>query len=118
MLALQLVELNDCAINLLEAGRTREAAAGFRHLLSLQPSAPAASAAYFNLGIAMKDLSLHRDAATAYLAALDLKPDFPQAHFNLARSFQMLADDPGPAGYLRAPHALRREVLLRAAHRR
>lgn len=64
----------------------------------------------------MKDLARHRDSATAYLAALQLRPDFPQAHFNLARAFQMLADDPGTGGYLRRSPTARRDVLLRAAH--
>ena len=112
-----LFELHDDAIAMLEAGRSHEAASSFRRVARLAASEPEhAAAAYFNLGIAMKDLSRQHDAATAYLAALELQPVFPQAHFNLARAFQMLADDEGRAGYLRRPRHERRELLLRAAH--
>ena len=103
------------AIALLNAGRSAEAAVGFRQVIRLKASNEATAAAYFNLGIAFKDLARHQDSAVAYLSALRLRPAFPQAHFNLGRSFQLMADDPGPAGYLRH-HAARRELLLRAAH--
>lgn len=106
---------NDAAIDLLHLGRPAEAAARFRHAIFLQPTGHAAATAYFNLGIALKDLSRHHDASVAYLSALQLRPAFPQAHFNLGRSFQMMADDPSAAGYLHR-HAGRREILLRAAH--
>ena len=103
--------LNDAAINLLEGGQSREAAAAFRRVIELSEGSSAA-AAYFNLGIAMKDLSRHHDSATAYLAALELRPSFPQAHFNLARAFQMLSNDAGRAGSLRhrATHLLVRKT--------
>ncbi|KAL1523344.1 hypothetical protein AB1Y20_018289 [Prymnesium parvum] len=106
--------LNDAAVALLEAGRAREAASAFRRAIQLAPNRHDAAAAYFNLGIAFKDQSRHFDSVVAYLEALTLRPAFPQAHFNLARSFQILADDPSPHGLLRH-HARRRDALLRAA---
>ena len=96
----------------LEDGRIREAAAGFRRVISLQPTS---AEVYYNLGIALKDLDRNRDSATAYLTALLLRPAFPQAHFNLGRAFQLLSDDPRPGGLLRS-HSARREALFRAAH--
>ena len=105
-------EVNDVAIAMLNAGRSAEAAVGFRQVLRLKASNEATAAAYFNLGIAFKDLARHQDSAVAYLSALRLRPAFPQAHFNLGRSFQIMADDPGPAGYLRR-HAARRESQYR-----
>jgi Flp pilus assembly protein TadD len=103
---------NDDAIQLLNRGDASGAAAGFRKALWLQPYA---AESYFNLGIALKDQSRHHDSIVAYVAALKLRPAFPAAHFNVGRALQMLADDPGPAGYLRH-HPARRQALLRAAH--
>ena len=54
--------LNDGAIELLNAGRPAEAALGFRRAIALQPSGPEAAAAYFNLGISLKDRGRHRDS--------------------------------------------------------
>lgn len=104
--------MNDRAIELLHSGHAAAAAAGFRRAIQVQPTA---AESYFNLGIALKDLSRNQDSAVAYLSALALRPDFPQAHFNLGRCFQMLADDSGPSGLLRH-YAGRRQALLRAAH--
>lgn len=107
--------LNDAAIVHLNSGNAGVAASLFRRALTIMPDGEMAAAAYFNLGIALKDLGRHRDSATAYLSALHLHPSFPQAHFNLGRCFQMLADDAGASGYLNSP-AARRQILLRAAH--
>ena len=90
----QLADINNRAIDLLEAGRSHEAAAGFRAAIALAPLGPEA---YYNLGIAYKDLHRHHDSVSAYLAAISLRPAFPEAHFNLGRALQMLTDDPGPA---------------------
>ena len=107
--------LNDAAIVHLNSGHAGVAASLFRQALASVPKGEMAAAAYFNLGIALKDLGRHRDSATAYLSALHLHPSFPQAHFNLGRCFQMLADDAGASGYMNSP-AARRQILLRAAH--
>ena len=111
------VAVNDEAIALLNAGHPHEAALSFRHAIRLTSSRDGyrLAAIFFNLGIAMKDLGRHHDSIIAYLTAIRLRPVFPQAHFNLGRSFQILADDPGPGGYLRLAVA-RKQVLLRAAH--
>ena len=89
---------NDAAIDLLHAGRTSEAAAGFRAALVVQPDGPEA---YYNLGIAYKDQGRHYDSMVAYNAALALRPTFPEASFNAGRALQMITDDPGPLGLLR-----------------
>jgi tetratricopeptide (TPR) repeat protein len=104
--------INDQAITLLNAGDAAAAAEGFRRAIKLQPTS---AESYFNLGIALKDLSRHQDSAVAYLAALELRPTFHQAHFNLGRCFQIIADDLGPGGTLRN-FKLRRQSLQRAAH--
>ena len=108
--------MNDLAIELLQAGRPAEAAAGFRAAVAQLEAPSERAAAYFNLGIALKDQSRSHDSIVAYLQALRLKPAFPQAHFNLARAFQMRSDDPSPLGSLRGPPAAREADLLRAAH--
>ena len=108
----RLAELNNAAIDLLEAGRSHEAAAGFRAAIALAPFGPEA---YYNLGIAYKDLKRHHNSVSAYLAAISLRPAFPEAHFNLGRALQMLTDDPGPHGLMH-DHELRKAALLRAAH--
>ena len=103
--------LNNAAIDLLEAGHSHEAAAGFRAVISL---APLSSEAYYNLGIAFKDQQRNQDSVSAYLAALSLRPAFPEAHFNVGRALQMMTDDPGPRGLLH-DHDLRTAALQRAA---
>ena len=110
------VAIHDAAVGHLNAGRVLLAVRLFREVIQLQPRGPSAATAYFNLGIGLKDLGRHHDSAVAYFSALSLQPAFPQAHFNLARCFQLLADDGGPGGYLRSPAATRRHILLRAAH--
>ena len=103
--------INDGAIELLEAGRAREAEAGFRAVIRLQP---AGAEAYYNLGIALKDQQRHAESVAAYSTAIGARPDFPEAHFNLGRALQMISDDPGPHGLMR--HRARRvDALARAA---
>ena len=104
---------NNAAIDLLHAGRTAEAAAGFRAAISVQPDGPEA---YYNLGIAYKDQGRHQDSVVAYSAALALRPSFSEASFNAGRALQMITDDPGPLGLLRhTQHAARRAALKHAA---
>lgn len=127
--------VNEESIKLLNAGRASEAAAGFRLAIALNTDRMESAASYFNLGIALKEQSRwldlpwwsvtdsahyfaviaahrHHDSVTAYLAALAIRPRFPQAHFNVGRAFQMLADSPsGLRNYTG-----RRDSLLRAAH--
>ena len=103
-------DLNDAAIALLHAVRAIEAAAGFRAAIAVSPSAES----HYNLGIALKDQHRHRESVVAYYAALALRPEFAECHFNAGRAFQMLSDDPGAGGALRN-FTDRRDVLLRAA---
>ena len=103
--------INNGAIELLEAGRAREAEAGFRWVIRLQPSG---AEAYYNLGIALKDQQRHAESVEAYAAAISARPNFPQAHFNLGRALQMMSDDPGPRGLMRH-RARRRDALEHAA---
>ena len=103
-------DLNDAAIALLHSGRAVEAAAGFRAAIAASPSAES----HYNLGIALKDQHRHRESVVAYYAALALRPEFAECHFNAGRAFQMLSDDPGAGGALRN-FTDRRDVLLRAA---
>jgi tetratricopeptide (TPR) repeat protein len=59
-----------------------EAAAAFRHVLSLNPRHAEAS---YGLGVAFDGLGRLDDAVTAYLTALKLNLNYADAHFNLAR---------------------------------
>ena len=102
--------MNDAAIALLNSGHAHEAAAGFRRVAALSSEPHDQAVAYFNLGIALKDQARQHDSAAAYLAALRLRPAFPQAHFNLGRSLQMLSE--GLSDY---PSGAAREKAARGA---
>jgi tetratricopeptide (TPR) repeat protein len=53
---------------------------------------PLNAALRYNAGIVQKNLGQHRAAIELYESALLLDPTLRQAHFNLARSLQMLSD--------------------------
>jgi tetratricopeptide (TPR) repeat protein len=46
--------------------------------------------AYFNLGNIHHDLSRYADAVNAYVEALAINPDYPEAHFYLAVTLEKL----------------------------
>ena len=61
----------------------------YRQAIALEPLN---AALRYNYGIVLKNLGDHRAAIESYTAALELDPTLRQAHFNLARSLQMLSE--------------------------
>ena len=120
------VSANNLGIELLESGHAAAAASAFRSAISFNPLSSAES--HYNLGIAFKDMGRHHASVIAYLKALELRPHFAQAHFNLGRSLQMISDEtltkprtkpltkPAARGVLRSSAQTRRVLLARAAH--
>ena len=72
---------------------------------------------YYNQGICHKDLGQQLEAKESYLQALRYQPDFPEAHFNLGRTYQIMADDfAGPGGLYRDAVGRRAALHEAAAH--
>jgi protein O-mannosyl-transferase len=66
-------------------GRLEEAVAQYREALRYV-SAPRAAEAHNDLGVALAGLGRFEEARTEFLAALAIRPDFPDARANLARA--------------------------------
>ena len=66
---------------LFKAGQPMEAAAQFRQALEADPTD---AGAYNNLGVAYERMG-HEEAQAQFERAIQLRPDFTHAHFNLAR---------------------------------
>jgi tetratricopeptide (TPR) repeat protein len=74
-----------------------------------EPSADANhSVAMFNLGVALDDLGRLTEAADAYRRALDLDPENPDAHYNLAGILEREGDKAGAVRHLTRYRALTR----------
>lgn len=72
---------------------------------------------YYNQGICHKDLGQQLEAKESYLLALRYQPDFPEAHFNLGRTYQIMADDfAGPGGLYRDAVGRRAALHEAVAH--
>jgi tetratricopeptide (TPR) repeat protein len=57
-------------------------------LLERATAADAPASVWFDLGLVRQDLRDYAGAAFAYRKALDIKPDFPEAHVNLGLNLQ------------------------------
>lgn len=50
--------------------------------------------AQFNLGVLLEDTDRHIEAVQCYLTVVELDPDFAEAHFNLARLYEIQGNQP------------------------
>ena len=65
-------------------------------------------AAAFNLGTALEELGRWGEALTGYRRALQLDPEYADAHFNLARLYEQLGRPAAALRHLRTYHWLKR----------
>ena len=77
-----LVHHNLAALALKLAGRFDESIAEFKRAISLEPNL--ALPAHLNLGITLKDMMRLEEAIECCSNAIQLKPDYADAHWNLA----------------------------------
>ena len=62
----------------------------------------------FNLGTALEDLDRTEDAIGAYRRAIELDPNFTDAHFNLARLYEQAGQLDAAIRHLRSYRVLTR----------
>lgn len=109
---------------LIAMAETRAPAQGaglYRLWLRAHPTGPAASAAHYNLGVALRGLGLPREAATAFAEALRCKADLWQAHLALGLSLEASGDPSGAVQAWQAalpPDSARRDLLTQLARLR
>jgi tetratricopeptide (TPR) repeat protein len=84
-------------------GQFPEAIAGIGKAVQLQETARFRG----NLGVALGNAGRHEEAAAAYRRALELRPDYPEAHNNLGISLARLSQPQA------AEHAFRAALALR-----
>src|SRR5580765_6816889 len=75
------------ANRLLAQGRAAEALALYEQLERDEPNHPGTLA---NIGVAQAEIGRHAEAIASYDAALGLKPDFAEAHYNRGNSLKEL----------------------------
>lgn len=85
-----------------EQRRLAEAESHYRAALAGGPHATAA----YNLGIVMEDRRNAREAVAAYRVALEADPRMADAHYNLARLYEQLGDQPAALRHLKSYRAL------------
>jgi tetratricopeptide (TPR) repeat protein len=61
-------------------------------LLERAVAGDAPASVWFDLGLVRQDLRDYQGAATAYRKAIEIKPDFPEAHVNLGLNLQHSGD--------------------------
>lgn len=103
---------------LIEIGRLEEARREGENLIASEPGRPEP---YGSLGNVLVQTGKAREAVKLYKKALELRPDYPQAHFNLAILLGSPEDQKKAIGYLEAQITQRGESnstmsLLAAAH--
>jgi tetratricopeptide (TPR) repeat protein len=74
---------------LVESGRCVEALTVFDRALEHFPSD---SLLHFNRAVVLEELTRDEDAASSYRKCMELKPDYADAHFNLARLSELRGD--------------------------
>lgn len=84
---------NNLALILRAARRHEEALACYRR--ALEGSGAADPAVHSNHGCLLSDLGRWEEAAAALRRAVELKPDYAEAHFNLANTLRDLGDREG-----------------------
>jgi tetratricopeptide (TPR) repeat protein len=57
--------------------------------------------ALFNLGVLLEDTGRNSEAIDSYLAAIGIDPDFADAHYNLARLYEIQGNQPHMIRHLR-----------------
>jgi tetratricopeptide (TPR) repeat protein len=87
-----------------QAGRAREAEEHYRHgTLEREPFA------HFNLGVLLEETGREAEAIDCYQAALMLDSQLADAHYNLARLYELQGDVPNMFRHLRSLRDLQRD---------
>lgn len=90
------------AARLLQEDGQFEAAEQLYRAEACRQNAPA----LFNLAVLLEDTGRYGEAIDVYLAALGLDPDLADAHFNLARLYELQGNDPHMIRHLRCYRSL------------
>ncbi len=95
--AMSVSTLNNYATSLKKLGRTDDAESIFKLALSLNPKD---SEVLFNLGNLYNSENKLELARNRYLEAIQIKPDFAEAHYNLGLIFSKLGDNAKAVSHL------------------
>ena len=84
--------LYNLALNLQLQGKLSDAVQFYRTAIAISPRCDAEL--YNNYGSALTDLEQHAEAESAFRRAIELRPEFDEAHFNLGRVLTTYGDAP------------------------
>jgi tetratricopeptide (TPR) repeat protein len=90
----------NCARLLHESGALEEAERMYRGDQARDPHA------LYNLGVLLEDTGRPSEAIDSYLAVIAVDPEFAEAHYNLARLYEMLGNTPHMIRHLRQYRSL------------